>query len=80
MDESLKLLCAGKFVLTVVWFKPSKAGEQHKVHVGLQIDSDSDMGKKIGTQYLSEFDELRKAAAAARVQRARKEDKLKGLE
>ncbi|MEY8688303.1 MAG: hypothetical protein AB9M53_00305 [Leptothrix sp. (in: b-proteobacteria)] len=80
LDEALKLACSRSYELTVHRFKPDKTGEKHQVHVGLKFDNDSSAGKKIISQFKSEFDSLDTEAKRARLDKALREQGLKGLQ
>lgn len=80
LDEALKLVCAQKFELTVNHFKPDKADEKHKVHVGLKFDNESPEGKKVLMQFKSELEQLEREGKQQRFEKARDEHKLRGLQ
>lgn len=80
LDEALKFLCAGRYVLTVHRFKPHKPSEKHTVHVGLTFDDGSEAGKRILAQAKSEFNQLESEGKEQRLERALKEQKLKGMQ
>jgi len=80
LDEALKLICSKSFELTVHRFKPDKPGEKHKVHVGLKFDNDSTSGKKVLAQFKSEFATLDTEAKRTRLDKALREQRLKGLQ
>lgn len=80
LDESLKLLCGGSFELTVHRFKPDKPPGKHKVHVALKFDNDSSAGKRIVTQFQSELKQLESEGKKSRLEKALKEQKLKGMQ
>ena len=80
LEESLKRLCGGSFELTVHRFKPDKPSEKHKVHVALKFDNDSKAGKRIVAQFLSELKQLESEGKKSRLEKALKEQKLKGMQ
>ena len=80
LDETLKLACSRSYELTVHRVKPDKPGEKHQVHVGLKFDNDSPAGKKILSQFKSEFETLDTEAKRARLDKALREQGLKGLQ
>lgn len=80
LDEALKLVCSRSFELTVHRFKPDKSGEKNQVHVGLKFDNDSSAGKKILSQFKSELEALDTEAKRARLDKALREQSLKGLQ
>ena len=80
LEESLKLLCGGSFELTVNRFKPDKPSEKHKVHVALEFDNDSKAGKRIVAQFESELTQLEREGKKSRLEKALKEQRLKGMQ
>jgi hypothetical protein len=80
LDEALKLSCSKSYELTVKRYKPDTTGEKHQVHVGLKFDNDSSAGKKILSQFKSELDALDTEAKRARLDKALREQGLKGLQ
>lgn len=80
LDESLKLLCSKKYELTVHRFKPDKPTEKHKVHVSLKFDNDSPAGKQILAQFKAELKQLESEGKKQRLEKALKDQKLKGMQ
>ena len=80
LDEALKLLCSKTYEFTVHRFKPRRPGEMHKVIVGLKFDNDSAVGKKILQQFKSELEQFDSEAKRARLDKALREQGLKGLQ
>lgn len=80
LGEALKLLCAGKYELSVHHFKPDNPSEKHKVHVGLRFNLDSEAGKGIEALFMSEFRQLESEGKKQRLDEALKEQKLKGMQ
>ena len=80
LDEALKLGCSRSYELTVHRFKPDKPGEKHQVNVGLKFDNDSSAGKQILSQFKSELEALNTEAKRTRLDKALREQGLKGLQ
>lgn len=80
LEEKLKLLCAGKYVLTVHRFKPGTTQGPHRVHIGLQVTNESAIWKQFEKQFKSEIEQLENEAKKARLEQAQKDKKLKGLQ
>lgn len=80
LEEALKLLCGGSYELTVHRFRPDKPTEKHKVHVALKFDNDSKAGKHIVAQFGSELKQLENEGKKQRLEKALKEQKLKGMQ
>ena len=80
LEEALKLLCGGSYELTVHQFKPDKPTEKHKVHVALRFDNDSKAGKRIVAQFGGELKQLENEGKRLRLEKAVKEQKLKGMQ
>jgi hypothetical protein len=80
LEEALKVHCAKAYELTVHRFKPDKAGEKHQVHVGIKFDNESPAGKKILSLFKTELDQLDSEAKRNRLDKALREQGLKGLQ
>lgn len=80
LGEALKLLCGGQYEMTVSHYKPNKNEKNYKVHVGLKFSNDVEPGKKIMVQFKREMDELEKEGKKQRLEKAIKEQKLRGLQ
>jgi hypothetical protein len=80
LEEALKLLCSKRFELTVHRFKPDKPEEKHKVHVGLKMENDGVVGKQMKAQFEIELRQLEREGKKQRLEQARQEQKLKGLQ
>jgi hypothetical protein len=80
LEEALKIRCAKTYELTVHRFKPDKPGEKHQVHVGMKFDDESQAGKKILSLFKTEFDQLDSEAKRSRLDKALREQGLKGLQ
>lgn len=80
LDEALKLLCSKSYELTVQRFKPDKPGEKHQVHVGLKFDNSTQAGKRMLAQFKSELASLDTEAKRARLDKALREQGMKGLQ
>lgn len=77
LEEALKLLCSKRFELSVHRFKPDKPTEKHRVHVGLRLAGQA--GKHIEAQFVGELEQLESEGKKARLEKALKEQKLKGM-
>lgn len=80
LEESLKLLCSSKFEFTVHGFKPDKSAGKYKVHVGLKFDNNSAIGKKVISQFTTELKKLDAEGKRVRLDKALREQSLKGLQ
>ena len=80
LDETLKLLCSLKYELSVSAYAPDKSDEKHKVHIGLRVDNDSTLGKRMVAQFRQELTQVERDAETHRLEKARSEKKLKGIQ
>ena len=80
LGESLKRLCGSIYELTVSHFKPSSSKERHKVYVGLKFENSTEAGKRVLAQFESEIKQLEAEGKRQRLERAIKEQKMKGLQ
>lgn len=80
LGEVLKLLCSGKYELKVSHYSPGKIGKKHKVHVGLNFSDESEAGKKLLAQFKKELNQLETEGKMHRLEQAKKEQKLRGLQ
>lgn len=80
LEEALKLRCSKAYELAVHRFKPDKGGEKHKVHVGLKFDNESPAGKKMLGLFKTELDQLDSEGKRSRLDKALREQGLKGLQ
>jgi hypothetical protein len=80
LQEALKLRCSKSYELTVHRFKPDKGSEKHQVHVGLKFDNESPTGKRILALFKTELDQLDSEAKRNRLDKALREQGLKGLQ
>lgn len=80
LGESLKLVCKGQYELTVHYFGPDKIDNKHKVHVGLTFDDVSKAWTRIHAQMEQEIKQLEAEGKTNRLEQARKEQKLRGLQ
>ena len=80
LGESLKLVCKGKYELTVHYFGPDKIDNTHKVHIGLTFYDMSKAGTRLRNQMEQEIKLLKAEGKTNRLEQARKEQKLRGLQ
>lgn len=80
LGEGLELLCGGQYELSVRYYASDKSEQKYKVHVGLKTDSESKNGKRVQAQFKHEMEQLEAEAKAYRLDKAKKEQKLRGLE
>jgi len=76
----LKLLCAERYELSVAQFPPDKNEKKYEVHVGLKTSDESAAGKEIRAQSKREWAQLVTEGKLHRLEDARKELQLRGLE
>jgi hypothetical protein len=79
LKEVLKLRCSD-YELSVHHFKPDKPTAKHSVHVGLTYVNGDGKWKAIQAQFKSEYEQLDKEGKQYRLDRARKDQSLKGLQ
>lgn len=81
LGEALKLLCGrGQYEMTVSHYSPNKNETKFKVHVGLKFANDSESGKKLLKQFKDEQAQLEREGKKYRLEKAMKEQKLRGLQ
>lgn len=80
LEEAFKVLCGKKYELTVQRFKPFKPGDKHSVHVGLTLASQAPEWKAMQTQFKVELEQAEKEGKQFRLDQARKDQALKGLQ
>lgn len=78
--ESLRLLCEGHYELSVAKFSPDGSEKQYKVQVGLKTSNESAEGKEIRAKNKREWAQLETEGKLYRLEGARKEQKLRGLQ
>ncbi|MCA9423205.1 MAG: hypothetical protein KC592_19455 [Nitrospira sp.] len=78
--ETLSLLCGGCYELYVAQFSPRENEKEHKVYVGLRFSHECATSKEILAQMKRERAELETEGKLHRLEQARKEQKLRGLQ
>jgi hypothetical protein len=79
LEEELKMLCSQSYELTVQHFKPDGPDKKHKVQVGLKMNNESALGKRLTAQFHGELREIEAEAKRGRLNKAAEEGALKGL-
>ena len=76
----LKLLCAERYELSVDQFSPYKNRKKYLVHVSLRFSLERAAGKEMVAQMKRERAQLKAEGKLHRLEEARKEQKLRGLQ